>query len=89
MQVSRQKKMSVVDLPDSKPLITGAKPRGYKVRQGGREEELLSAKMTTHANFSFAGRSASCSTSTARRPTPSLRPSSNGTSTTKWYDSTT
>ena len=24
--------MSVVDLPDSKPLITGANPRGYKVR---------------------------------------------------------
>ena len=40
MQVSRQKKMSVVDLPDSKPLITGAKPRGYKVRQGGRKSSF-------------------------------------------------
>ena len=30
-QVSGQKEMSVVDLPDSKPLITGANPRGYKV----------------------------------------------------------
>lgn len=45
MQVSRQKKMSVVDLPDSKPLITGARPRGYKVREGGR---FLAAKMATH-----------------------------------------
>jgi len=31
--VSGQKEMSVVDLPDSKPLITGANPRGYKVGQ--------------------------------------------------------
>lgn len=33
LQVSGQKEMSVVDLPDSKPLITGANPRGYKVRK--------------------------------------------------------
>ena len=32
LQVSGQKNMSVVDLPDSKPLITGANPKGYKVR---------------------------------------------------------